>query len=142
LRHEGRQRWVATIDAGVTEEGTRRRQTIYGRTKSEAKVKLLQAAAQPWTPPTSAVLFKTIVGAAGLDSSAWTPRELRHSFVSLLSSSGLPIEQISQLVGHASTVVTERSTAGNFALCSARGRRPWTRSSTRNPIVRLAAWLA
>ncbi|MCW2803087.1 MAG: hypothetical protein JWN06_1304 [Propionibacteriaceae bacterium] len=52
--------------------------------------------------------FKTIAGAAGLDSTAWTPRELRHSFVSLLSSSGLPIEQISHLVGHASTVVTER----------------------------------
>jgi integrase len=52
--------------------------------------------------------FKTIAGAAGLDPTAWTPRELRHSFVSLLSSSGLPIEQISHLVGHASTVVTER----------------------------------
>ncbi|WP_370452743.1 tyrosine-type recombinase/integrase [Kribbella sp. VKM Ac-2568] len=38
----------------------------------------------------------------------WTPRELRHSFVSLLSSSGVPIEDISRLVGHVSTNVTEK----------------------------------
>lgn len=36
-----------------------------------------------------------------------TPRELRHSFVSLLSSTGLAIEDISHLVGHANTRVTE-----------------------------------
>jgi integrase len=38
----------------------------------------------------------------------WTPRELRHSFVSLLSSRGVRIEHISRLVGHASTTVTEK----------------------------------
>lgn len=32
---------------------------------------------------------------------------MRHSFVSLLSDSGMPIEQISRLVGHSSTAVTE-----------------------------------
>ena len=37
----------------------------------------------------------------------WTPRELRHSFVSLLSDSGVPLDEISQLVGHSSTAVTE-----------------------------------
>jgi integrase len=31
----------------------------------------------------------------------WTPRELRHSFVSLLSDAGVMVEQIAQLVGHA-----------------------------------------
>ena len=36
------------------------------------------------------------------------PSELRHSFVSLLSSSGVPIEDISRLVGHVSTNVTEK----------------------------------
>lgn len=36
----------------------------------------------------------------------WTPRELRHSFVSLLSDAGVPIEDISCLVGHAGTSVT------------------------------------
>jgi integrase len=51
--------------------------------------------------------FRKVVAEAGLDASAWTPRELRHSFVSLLSSIGMPIEEISHLVGHANTRVTE-----------------------------------
>ncbi len=45
--------------------------------------------------------FRRIAAAAGLDATAWTPRELRHSFVSLLSDEGVPIEQIARLVGHA-----------------------------------------
>ena len=48
-----------------------------------------------------------IDGAPGLIAGEWTPRELRHSFVSLLSDSGMPIEEISRLVGHRSTAVTE-----------------------------------
>jgi integrase len=52
--------------------------------------------------------FRRVAAAAGLEPvSQWTPRELRHSFVSLLSEGGLPIEQIAQLVGHTSTIVTE-----------------------------------
>jgi hypothetical protein len=35
----------------------------------------------------------------------WTPRELRHSFVSLLSAHDIPIENISRLVCHTNTVV-------------------------------------
>jgi integrase len=50
---------------------------------------------------------RRILKAAGLDAEEWTPRELRHSFVSLLSEGGMPIEQISRLVGHSSTTVTE-----------------------------------
>lgn len=42
-----------------------------------------------------------------IDPEAWTPRELRHSFVSLLSDRGVPIEDISRLVGHSTTAVTE-----------------------------------
>jgi integrase len=51
--------------------------------------------------------FRRVAAAAGLDAQAWTPRELRHSFVSLLSSTGMSIEDISHLVGHASSRVTE-----------------------------------
>jgi integrase len=51
--------------------------------------------------------FRRVVAGAGLDPAAWTPREMRHSFVSLLSDSGLPIEHISRLVGHSGTAVTE-----------------------------------
>ncbi|WP_328294389.1 site-specific integrase [Kineococcus sp. NBC_00420] len=52
--------------------------------------------------------FRAALAAAeGIDASQWTPRELRHSFVSLLSDSGVPLEEISRLVGHSSTAVTE-----------------------------------
>ncbi|GAA2066947.1 hypothetical protein GCM10009801_13890 [Streptomyces albiaxialis] len=43
----------------------------------------------------------------GITPAEWTPRELRHSFVSLLSDRGLSTEEISKLVGHSSTSVTE-----------------------------------
>jgi hypothetical protein len=45
--------------------------------------------------------FRLIVTKAGLNGAEWTPREMRHSFVSLLSDSGVPIENIARLVGHA-----------------------------------------
>ncbi|WP_214107843.1 site-specific integrase [Acrocarpospora catenulata] len=51
--------------------------------------------------------FRKVIKDAGLIDKDWTPREMRHSFVSLLSDSGVPIEHISRLVGHANTVVTE-----------------------------------
>jgi len=51
--------------------------------------------------------FRRVIQAAGLVATEWTPRELRHSFVSLLSDDGMPIEQISRLVGHSGTSVTE-----------------------------------
>ena len=50
--------------------------------------------------------FKAITKKAGLGEN-WTPRELRHSFVSLMSDNGVPLETIADLVGHASTAVTE-----------------------------------
>ena len=52
--------------------------------------------------------FRTAIrDAPGVDPKEWTPRELRHSFVSLLSDNGIPLEEISRLVGHSSTAVTE-----------------------------------
>jgi integrase len=51
--------------------------------------------------------FRRVVEAAGLPGKDWTPREMRHSFVSLLSDAGIPIEHISRLVGHSGTSVTE-----------------------------------
>jgi integrase len=44
--------------------------------------------------------FRRICSAAGIGEN-WTPRELRHSFVSIMSDSGVPIERIADLVGHA-----------------------------------------
>ena len=50
--------------------------------------------------------FAVITRAAGLGEQ-WAPRELRHSFVSILSASGVRIEDISDLMGHSGTSVTE-----------------------------------
>lgn len=50
--------------------------------------------------------FKAIVKKAGLKPE-WTPRELRHSFVSLLSDHGIPLERIAFLLGHSSQATTE-----------------------------------
>jgi integrase len=51
-------------------------------------------------------MFKRVCTAAGIGD-GWTPRELRTSFVSLLSHRGVSIEEIARLVGHASTRTTE-----------------------------------
>jgi Phage integrase family len=50
--------------------------------------------------------FKRVCTAAGAGD-GWTPRELRTSFVSLLSHRGVSIEEIARLAGHASTRTTE-----------------------------------
>jgi integrase len=50
--------------------------------------------------------FRTICKGAGVGEQ-WTPRELRTSFLSLMSSQGVTIEEIARLVGHASTRTTE-----------------------------------
>ena len=51
--------------------------------------------------------FRHVLKAAGLDAGGWTPRELRHSFVSLLSDGGVSLENIAELCGHSGTRVTE-----------------------------------
>jgi integrase len=51
-------------------------------------------------------MFKRVCKAAGIGD-GWTPRELRTSFVSLMSHRGVSIEEIARLAGHASTRTTE-----------------------------------
>ena len=51
-------------------------------------------------------MFKRVCTEASIGH-GWTPRELRTSFVSLLSHHGVSIEEIARLVGHASTRTTE-----------------------------------
>ena len=51
-------------------------------------------------------MFKRICTEAGAWD-GWTPRELRTTFVSLLSHRGVSIEEIARLAGHASTRTTE-----------------------------------
>jgi integrase len=58
--------------------------------------------------------FRAVLATAGLEADDWTPREMRHSFVSLLSDSGVALEHTSRLVGHSGTAVTE---AVKFGRC-------------------------
>ncbi|GAA1699121.1 site-specific integrase [Fodinicola feengrottensis] len=51
--------------------------------------------------------FRGILKKAGLNPEEWTPRELRHSFVSIMSANGVALEDIARLVGHSSTATTE-----------------------------------
>lgn len=50
--------------------------------------------------------FRAVCRAAKIGEN-WTPRELRHSFVSLMSNSGVPVEEIARLAGHTSSRTTE-----------------------------------
>jgi integrase len=50
--------------------------------------------------------FRSICRIAGIGED-WAPRELRTSFVSLLSASGVPVEEIARLAGHSSSRTTE-----------------------------------
>jgi integrase len=50
--------------------------------------------------------FRTITEKAGLGPD-WAPREMRHTFVSVLSASGVPVESIALLAGHDRTSTTE-----------------------------------
>jgi len=50
--------------------------------------------------------FRKVTEAAGLGV-GWAPRDLRHTFVSLMSADGVPIEEIARLAGHNRTATTE-----------------------------------
>ena len=50
--------------------------------------------------------FRKITDVAGLGT-GWAPRDLRHTFVSLMSADGVPIEEIARLAGHNRTATTE-----------------------------------
>jgi integrase len=50
--------------------------------------------------------FRRVTEAAGLGT-GWVPRELRHTFVSIMSENGVPVEEIARLAGHDRTTTTE-----------------------------------
>jgi integrase len=50
--------------------------------------------------------FRALTGKAGLGRE-WAPREMRHTFVSVLSANGVPVESIALLAGHDRTATTE-----------------------------------
>jgi integrase len=50
--------------------------------------------------------FRALYKRAGIEG-VWAPRELRHTFVSVMSESGVAVEEIARLAGHASSRTTE-----------------------------------
>ena len=50
--------------------------------------------------------FRKVCEVAGIGLN-WSPRELRHTFVSIMSEQGVPVEEIARLVGHSTTATTE-----------------------------------
>jgi integrase len=50
--------------------------------------------------------FKAVCERSGIGRD-WAPRELRHTFVSVLSDSGVDIEQIADALGHVNSTVTK-----------------------------------
>ena len=66
----------------------------------------MDAAGKPLAAGNVRRTFKKITTSAGLGED-WTPRELRTSFVSLMSDSGVPVEEIARLAGHSSSRTTE-----------------------------------
>jgi integrase len=50
--------------------------------------------------------FRSLCEKAGVGR-GWSPRELRHTFVSLMSESGMAVEEIARLAGHSSSRTTE-----------------------------------
>jgi integrase len=51
-------------------------------------------------------MFRAITEEAGLGT-GWVPREMGHTFVSLLSARGVPVEAIALLAGHNQASTTE-----------------------------------
>ena len=112
-RHQDRE---VPPDAGTPPDGGRR-----ARGPPKAAAKGTTAVAEQWSD--QGLVFASRTGVA-LDAANvrrefkaacraakigehWTPRELRHSFVSLMSSSGVPVEEIARLAGHSNTRTTE-----------------------------------
>jgi hypothetical protein len=68
--------------------------------------------------------FEVIAASAGLGTDC-TPQELQHTFVSLLSAGGTPVEEIARLAGNSSTL----------AQLLFRRRRPQTVRNLSPPLV-------
>jgi hypothetical protein len=72
--------------------------------------------------------FRAAVKAAGIPGT-WSPRELRHTFVSLMSDSGVPVEEIARLAGHTTARTTEIVYRHQLRPVTEKAPSPWTSSS-------------
>jgi integrase len=82
-------------------------QALHAQTEpGEGDLVFCTPAGQPLDAANVRRSFRAVCRAAGIGPQ-WTPRELRHTFVSLMSDSDVAVEEIARLVGHASSKVTE-----------------------------------
>jgi hypothetical protein len=91
-------RYVGSVSLGYGPDGKRIRRKVFGQTKQEVRKKL-KALHQEMN---AAVRSRK----AGLGED-WVPREMRHTFVSVLSANDVPVESIALLAGHDRTATTE-----------------------------------
>ena len=96
-----RSRCSESTASAKTRSGKKR--VTHGRTTIWSSAR---ASAPRLTPVTSGANSGRSTAAAGIGQ-GWTPQELRHTFVSLLSATGTPVEGIARLAGHSSTRTTE-----------------------------------
>jgi hypothetical protein len=89
-------------------------------------------------------LCRAVVKAAGIHGT-WTPRELRHTGVSLLFLGGVPIEEISRIAGCTTEIVYRYElrpiiTIGATALDAPPHPLRLTRRHDRPTLARLTEW--
>ena len=98
-------RAVASLRDHRTQQATARLQA--GPVWQDHGLVFASAVGTPLDAPKARRSFRAITKTAGVGVD-WTPRELRHTFVSLLSANDVSLEDIARLVGHSGTAVTER----------------------------------
>jgi integrase len=83
-------------------------------------------------------MFKRICTQTGTGDGS-TPRELRTTFVSLMSHQGVSIEEIARLAGHASTRTTEIVYRRELRPVITTAPKSWTRSSQHPcPVLKIS----
>lgn len=86
-----------------------REQMTFGGSWSRANLIFTNEAGTPLDPDNFTSDFRRIVKSAGLipsDGKSWTVHEMRHTCASLLIQAGVPILEISEMLGHESIKIT------------------------------------
>ena len=79
---------------------------LAGALWQDNRLVLASAISTPLDPSHVRRAFQKVCETAGIGTN-WSPRELRHTFVSIMSEQGVPAEEIARLVGHSTTATTE-----------------------------------
>ena len=82
--------------------------------------------------------FRALCKKAGIEG-VWAPRELRHTFVLVMSVSGVAVEEIARLAGHASSRTTGETLDIAAIPAGLVGRRTLWGSRTRPPVLTCAS---